>query len=86
MSKRTKEEIAAEIAAVEALQPPHGKFRAKQLEAIELMVSALKGEIDETCQEFCEMCEEDIDTYMQTRAWVDGQSENKPSDSWKGTW
>ncbi len=86
MSKRTPEEIAAEIAALEALQPPPGRFQSKQRDNIELMVSTLKGQIDETADEFNEMSDEDIDTYYGTRGWVNGQNNDRPSESWKGQW
>lgn len=86
MSKRTKKEIAAEIAALEALQPPPGKFQSKQRDNIELMVSTLKGEVDETAEEFNEMNDEDMDTYMSTKGWADGQNNDRPSESWKGSW
>jgi hypothetical protein len=84
--KKTKGEIAAEIAALEALQPPPGRFQSKQRDDIELMISTLKGEIDMTSDEFNEMNEEDADTCMSTQQWADGHSNDRPSEGWKGQW
>ncbi len=86
MSKRTKVEIDAEIVALEALQPPPGRWRSKQRDNIELMVSVLKGEVDMTSEEFNEMSEEDAYTCMSTQQWVDGHSNDLPSKSWEGAW
>lgn len=83
MAKPTTQDIAAEIAALEALVPA-GRFKEKTAASIELEIACLRGEVDETTEEFRDMDEEQSDVYNSCRAWKDGQSKNRPSVGWIG--
>ncbi len=82
--KPTPEEVAIEIKTLEALTPSPGPYQQKQRDYIELEIQTLKGQIDETAEEFREMGDEEQDVYANARAWLDGQSRQKPSESWAG--
>lgn len=84
MPKPTPTQIAAEIAALEALTPSPGPYQQKQRDYIELEIQTLKGEIDETAAEFNEMGDEEMDVYLNAKGWIDGQVKQKPSESWAG--
>lgn len=85
MSKPTPEEITAEIAALEALTP-EGPHCLALLESIEIHVGVLKGEIDNTAEEFNEMTQEQQDAASEAFMWKDGDSPHRPSAAYEGAW
>ncbi len=85
MTKPTPEEIAAEIAALEALEPK-GPHASALRDSIEIHVGVLKGEIDNTAEEFNEMTQQQQDAASEAFMWRDGDSIHRPSASYEGAW
>jgi hypothetical protein len=83
MNARNKKETADEIRALEQLKPV-GPFAEKTKRAIQTMIDALAGNIDETAKEFLEMSDEDRDAYNDAYNWKEGLTRNKPSESFGG--
>ena len=82
MSKRTENEIAAEVAVLQALNPV-GLFARKTAESIQIQIDALQGRIDETSAEFAvELSEENQMVAMDAINWRDGMSKVQPSKDW----
>ncbi len=81
--KATKEQIAAEIAALEALKPI-GRFAAKTAGTIEIQIDALKNGVDETSAEWEEQGEEMQMAAMDAFNWREGYAKEKPSEGWGG--
>lgn len=81
MKKPTKEEIAAEIAALEQLKPV-GKFSEKTAESIAIAIEELKYGVDRTAPEWDEMSGELRDMAEQAYAWKEGLNKSKPSADW----
>lgn len=84
MSKRTQEEIAAEVAALKALKPV-GLFARKTAATIQVQIDAVSGNIDQTSDEFHgELTEEQQMAAMDAINWANGDEEKKPSEDWGG--
>lgn len=83
MSKPTKDQIAAEIAALKALKPV-GLFARKTAAAIELIIEELEHGIDQTSDEWHELTDEQQDHVLQAMAWKDGHNTDRPSEGWGG--
>jgi DNA-directed RNA polymerase specialized sigma54-like protein len=83
MKKPTKDQIAAEIAALKKLKPV-GPFARKTAELIAVALDALNGQVDETAEEFEELTEYQRDVYYTARNWLNGEAWQKPSEDWDG--
>lgn len=80
--KRTKTEIAAEIAALKALKPV-GVWARKTAATIQVQLDALEGNIDETADEFyVELTDEQQMAAIDAINWMNGDAEEKPSEGW----
>ena len=79
---RTKQEIAAEIAALKALKPVRGQWQAKTKHSIELAIEELEHGYDTTAAEFSELSDSHQDVINSARMWKEGDSNDKPSESW----
>jgi hypothetical protein len=78
---RTKNEIADEIKRLKALRPvgPYaGATRSKILHAIE----ELEFGVDDTAEEWLDLDDSEQDIVMSSRAWKEGNTNDKPSDGW----
>lgn len=83
MPKRTKEEIAAEVAALKALKP-FGLFARKTAAAIQVQIEAVEEGIDDTADEFNDLTDEQQDAARECENWRNGDTDEKPSESWGG--
>lgn len=83
MKKPTKDQIAAEIAALKKLKPV-GPFARKTAETISVALDTLAGEVDETAEEFNDLTEDQRDVYYTARNWLNGEDSHKPSEDWDG--
>lgn len=83
MKKPTKEEIAAEIAALKNLKPT-GKFARKTAETIRVQIEELEHDFDDTADEFEELSEEDQMAVTDARNWKFGDGADRPSETFAG--
>ena len=81
--KPTKDQIAAEIAALKKLKPI-GPFARKTAETIQVQIDALSGEVDETADEWNDLTEEHQMNAMDCINWLNGDTETQPSKDWGG--
>lgn len=82
MTKRTPEEIAAEISALRALKPC-GPWATRTAESIALQVDTLEGNVDTTADEFvCELTEAQQLLVLDVQTWMEGGNDEKPSEGW----
>lgn len=86
MPKKTKDEIAAEIAALEACKtyaPHYTKFGDNNHAKIDRQIEFLKGDIDMTAPEWDEFSEGDQSAILEAECWAEGQSvDGSPSSGW----
>ena len=84
MKKPTKDQTAAEIAALKKLVPV-GLFARKTAASIEIAIEALNDEVDETSDEFnVELTDEQREMAMDAINWKNGVTSHKPSEGWGG--
>ena len=81
--KRTKAEIAAEIAALKNLKPV-GPFARKTQRTIAATVEALEDGIDETAEEWNELSYDAQSAALDAMRWRDGGTDEKPSEGFTG--
>lgn len=81
--KRTKEEIAAEVAALKNLKPV-GAFARKTQATIDATIEALEDGIDETAEEWNELSDDAQSSALDAMRWRDGDTDEKPSESFTG--
>ncbi len=81
MKKRTKEEVAAEIAALEKLKPV-GPFARKTAETISIQIDALKCGVDDTAEEWDELTDEQQMAARDAENWANGDEIPAPSKDW----
>lgn len=85
MPKKTKSDIEAEIIALENLKPV-GPFAAKTADSIEIQIDVLRngGVVDDTCDEWSEMNDEQQSLAYDVQNWVNGDMPTRPSADWGG--
>lgn len=83
MNKPTPEQIAAEIAALQALKPS-GPFARKTQGMIDDVIDALRNGIDTTAEEWDEMDREVQMLMLDADGWKHGQRSERPSAGWEG--
>lgn len=81
MKTPTKEQIAAEIAALEKLKPV-GKFAQKTAASIAIAIEELKYGVDRSAPEWEEMSDDQRDMAEQAYAWKAGMNKSRPSADW----
>jgi len=89
MSRPTREEIDAEIEALEALKPripARTFFGDDNHAAIDAQIAVLRGEVDEDetfdNEESGEWSEHTGTSARDACSWMDGDSETSPSEDW----
>lgn len=86
MNERTKEEVAAEIAALEACKgyvPRFTVFRQDNHRHIDHIIEFLRGEVDTTADEFWDDFDDrDRSAIMDAEEWLNGKANNAPSSDW----
>ncbi len=78
---RSKQEIDAEIAALQALKPV-GKFKTKTLLSIGAALEELIDGVDQTSEEWWELNASQHDIVQQTVMWKAGDTDKRPSEGW----
>lgn len=81
--KKTQEEINQEIAALQKLKPI-GKFAYKTAGTISVQIDTLKSGLDDTCEEWEELSDEQQDAARDADNWKNGDTKEKPSEGWGG--
>lgn len=81
MTKRTKSEIEAEIAALKSAKPV-GPFARKTRATIAVEIEVLEGKIDFSAPEFGEMEDTHQMAANDALAWMEGGTSEKPSTTW----
>lgn len=83
--RKSKEEIKAEIAALEALKPV-GRFAGKTRETINVQIDVLKnrGVVDDTCDEWNDLTEEQQSAAYEAQNWAKGSTNEVPSEGFGG--
>jgi hypothetical protein len=85
MTKRTEEEIAAEIKALEACKtyiPHHTAFGGDNYKRVELQIEYLRGDIDITADEWNDYSDDEQGTIMEAQGWEECQIDESPSSGW----
>ena len=85
MKKPTRDQIAAEIAALEKCKdyaPARTMFGEDNHARIDRQIEFLRGEIDMTAPEWDEFSETEQSAIMEAEAWRDGNSKETPSSGW----
>lgn len=85
MKKQTKDQIAAEIVALKKLKPI-GLFARKTAATIEVQLDVLhnSGVVDDSCDEWNDLTDEQQSAAYDVQNWVNGDSDAKPSEDWGG--
>lgn len=86
MSKKTEEEIAAEIARLEEAKqfaPKRTMFGDDNHEKIDRQIEYLRGDIDIDAPEWDDFSQPEQSAIMEAQAWADGQSDEVPSEGWE---
>ena len=86
MSKKTKAEIAAEIARLEECKtfiPRLTMFEENNHEKIDHQIEYLRGHIDTTADEWNELDESAQSAILEAQAWEEGESDESPSEGWE---
>lgn len=82
---RNEDEIAAEIAALKACKtyaPKRSVFGENNHANIDLQITELEEEFDQTSEEWNELTPEEQMTVLDARDWADGHSDEAPSAGW----
>ncbi len=85
MKKPTKDQIAAEIAALEKCKdyaPARTMFGEDNHAKIDRQIEFLRGDIDIDGPEWDDLNENEQSAVMDAQAWVDGDSEENLSSGW----
>jgi hypothetical protein len=85
MNKPTKEQVDAEIRALEACKsyvPKLTRFNENNHEQLNLQVEELRDGIDDTADEWNDLSERDQEAIMQARDWKNGDEKESPSSGW----
>ena len=86
MQKPTKEEIAAEIQALEACKayiPKKTVFGDDNLKRVDLQIEFLRGDIDMTNDdEWNEFSDDEQSIILDAKRWKDGDTKESPSSGW----
>lgn len=77
--KPTPAQIAAEIAAIEKLKPKENRWKWKLQAQIDIQVEVLKGEVDDTAEEFSDLPADVRDAAQEAWQWL--QSTDRPAPS-----
>lgn len=80
---RTHTEINEEIAKLKALKPA-GIWASKTAASIRLMITELENPFDQDGDEFWGSTEEERMTITDVDDWVQGDTDDKPSEQWAG--
>ena len=81
--KRPKEEIQSEIKALRALKP-EGHAAHKTAKIIASQIDALENGVDDTCDEWEQLSEEEQMAIRDAQEWAGGDTETKPSEGFGG--
>lgn len=83
ISRRNKQEIDREIAALKKLKPT-GHWAEKTKRSIAIVIEELESAWDQTSGEFEELTFEQKDLVWMAAAWRQGESNDRPSEGWEG--
>ena len=81
--KPTKDQIAAEIAALKKLTPV-GRFAGKTQETIRVQIEELEFGFDQTAAEWNELSDEDQMAVQDAINWKSGEDDTPPSKTFGG--
>jgi hypothetical protein len=85
VSAKTKQQVDAEIAALEACKayaPKNSYFGDDNHRNIDLQIEALRGEIDTTADEWNDFSTEEQSTIQSALDWQMGFIKDSPSSGW----
>ena len=85
MSEKTKSEIEAEVANLEACKayiPKYSAFSEDNHAIVNLQIEELRFGIDDTADEWDELSDMEKSAILEARDWKEGQVEDAPSMGW----
>lgn len=86
MKKPTKEQIAAEIAALKDCKtfvPHFSKFGENNLRKIDVQIEVLEGQLDTTSDEYDELSSGERDAALDAQNWLDGDADEGLAEGWE---